>query len=376
MSIACDARALIGPSTGIGTWTTQIAGGLARGGNEKVLLAASKHIDLPPALRHEQIEVLPTPALPVPGTVWLHTTLPRQLQASGARVWIASLAIVPRRCPIPAVAVVQDLTPRTHPHRHTLANRFCFNAYLEESLESASAVVAASKATHELLGATFPWIEPRLHLIPNGVDPYFSPPPEGDDGSRARRSFSRERPYLLYLGTLEPRKGIITLIDAWERLRLRGDSPAEGLALVLAGKPGWETGPLLRRIASSPFAEDIHRPGYVSRSDARDLLRHAAVFVLASEAEGYGLPLAEALSCGTPAVASDIPPLREVAGDAALLTPVGDAAALADAISAALEPNGARRLRCRALVRARSLRWEPAVSAWQRLLAQSSIDAG
>lgn len=368
--IACDARALIGPSTGIGTWTAQIAGGLARVGAEQVLLAASKPIALPRSLEHQRISVLPEPALPIPGTIWLHTALPRALRACGARVWIASLAVTPRRCPIPSVAVVQDLTPRTHPHRHTLANRFCFNAYLEESLETASAVVAASRATHELLLETFPWIGSKLELIPNGVDPFFSPPPESDNGTEIRGRYTAGRPYLLHLGTLEPRKGIITLIDAWEKLLQSGAGPDGGPDLVLAGTPGWEIAPLQRRISRSPLAERIHRPGYVSREDARDLLRHAQVFVLASEAEGYGLPLAEALSCGTPSVVTDIPPLREVAGDAALLAPVGDPEALASAIAEALEPDSALQLRCRALVRARSLRWEPAVSAWHRLLAR------
>jgi glycosyltransferase involved in cell wall biosynthesis len=203
-------------------------------------------------------------------------------------------------------------------------------------------------------------------MISNGVDPFFSPPPADEGPEPTRQRFSNGRPYVLHLGTLEPRKGVITLIEAWERLH---QSLGRRLPdLVLAGMPGWGTAPMLRRIAASPQGARIHRPGYVSREHARDLLRHAEVFVLASETEGYGLPLAEALSCGTPSVASDIPPLREVGGDAVLHAPVGDAATLAEAISAALEPRQARSLRCRALVRARSLRWEPAISAWQKLL--------
>ena len=95
--------------------------------------------------------------------------------------------------------------------------------------------------------------------------------------------------------------------------------------LVIAGGPGWQTqNRFSTACESSPLAHRIHLPGYVSREDARGLLRHAAVFALASEVEGFGLPLAEAISCGTPSVATDIPALREAGGDAAIYCPVND----------------------------------------------------
>ena len=122
--------------------------------------------------------------------------------------------------------------------------------------------------------------------------------------------------------------------------------------------------------------DHIHLAGYVGRDEARDLLRHAEVFVLASEAEGFGLPLAEAISCGTPSVASDIPPLREAGGSAALFAPPGDPAALAVAIEHALQPEAARGLRRQAAERAPSLRWEPVIDAWHELLARVVHDAG
>lgn len=342
-------------------------GGLARTGEHRILLAASRAIDLPAGLRLANVELLPPPRPTIPGTLWLHTWLAWQLAGTDASVWVASLGIVPRRCPVPAVAVVHDLTPLTHPHRHTLANRFCFNTYIEESLDRASAVVVGSRATEEAVKAHFPWVEPRLHFITYGVDSWFSPAPVDDDGYATRERFSNGRPYLLHLGTIEPRKGLPTLVAAWERLHSLLANPPD---LVLAGAAGWETGQLLRQIDRSPYRERIHRPGYVSRDDARGLLRHAAVFVLPSEAEGFGLPLAEAISCGAPSVASDISPLREVAGDAALLAPVGDARGLARAIAQALEPQTRARLVQAASRRAPNLRWEPVVTAWHKLLVE------
>ena len=372
MNIACDARSLVGRRTGVATWLTEVAAGLARRPGRTVSLAASKPFELPGPLESAGVRQLPPPRPPIPGTLWLHTLLPHELARCGADVFIASLAVVPRRCPLPAVAMVHDITPRTHPHRHTLANRFCFNAYLEESLERAAVVVAGSAATEAALLEHLPFVRSKLERISYGVDAFFSPAPAGDDGAAARDRFSSGRPYLLHLGTLEPRKGLGDLVRAYELLRGRLADPPE---LVIAGAAGWGTGPILAAIEASPVRRHIHLPGYVTREQARELLRHAEAFVLASEAEGFGLPLAEAISCGTPAVASDIAALREAGGDAALFTPPGDPAALAAAIGQALAPEAAAELRRRAAARAPVLRWEPVVEAWDALLERVVADA-
>jgi glycosyltransferase involved in cell wall biosynthesis len=365
MNIACDARALVGPRTGVGVWTERVMGGLARRGAGVVLLAASKPIRLEEHERHPNLKIVPPPRWSVPGPVWLNTTVPRRLTASLADVWIGSLAILPNRCPVPAVAMVHDLTPRTHPARHTLANRIVFRLFLERSLKSADTVVAGSAATEVELLAAFPWIEPKLERIGYGVDEWYSPASSGDDGEATRARFSSGRPYLLHLGTIEPRKGIPDLVAAWEHLQAKLPDPPD---LVIAGRQGWQIGPILDRIRSSAFVDRIHLPGYVSRDDARALLRHAEVFALASEAEGFGLPLAEAVSCGTPSVATAIPSLREAGGDAALFCPPNDPQALATALVEALNLATAARLRERARARARKLRWGPVVETWAELL--------
>ena len=367
MNIACDARALIGPHTGVGTWTTQLVAGLADNAENRILLAASKPLNLPDELCRGNVVVLPPPRLPWPGTLWLHTALSNLLEAAEADVLIGSLAVLPRRCRIPSVLMVHDLTPRTHPSRHTLANRFCFNAYLEASLEAATAVVVGSTATSIELVHVFPRVRDKLTQISYGVDGFFSPTDDNDEAEITRRRFSGGKPFILHLGTLEPRKGIIVLIEAWEQLAAEeGPSPD----LVLAGSEGWGTTAILERISRSPHHERIHRTGYVSRSDARALLRHASAFVLASEAEGFGLPLAEAIACGAVAVASDIPSLRECGGEAAIYVPPCNPALLADALRRALEPATAADLRGRTAERRSHLGWEPIVHSWETLLAR------
>jgi glycosyltransferase involved in cell wall biosynthesis len=164
---------------------------------------------------------------------------------------------------------------------------------------------------------------------------------------------------------LEPRKGITTLLAAHgAMLGRRPDAPE----LVLAGGRGWGGGWLERALARHPDRSRVHLPGYVSREDARDLLRAAEVVILASEEEGFGLPLAEALTCGAACVASDAPALVEVAGGAARHFPRGDVEALTDALTDALNPGVQRALREAAIGRAPALGWERPLASWQTLL--------
>jgi len=371
MNIACDARALVGPATGVGVWTREIMAGLAETGRFRILAAASKSFEMPERFRNLPVETLPPPPFPVPGTLWLHSRLPAMLK--DADLFVASLAVLPRRCPVPGIVMLHDLTPRNHPQRHTLANRFCFNAYLEESLDEAAAVVVGSESTRREALEVFPWIEPKLRKIGYGVDGYYRPPEWGrGGGEEVRRKFSSGRPYILYLGTLEPRKGLETLLHAWEEnAARRADCPD----LVLAGREGWGVTSLLRRLESSVHRSRIHRPGYVSREDGRALMQHAEVFVLPSEAEGFGLPLAEAVCCGAACVASDIPPLRESGADAPLFVPPRNEEALARALEEALEPSMNAVLRERSRRRSGGLSWEIPVRAWSELLEGLSLEA-
>ncbi|MCK5377790.1 MAG: glycosyltransferase family 4 protein [Acidobacteria bacterium] len=365
MNIACDARALVGSHTGVGTWTTQVMAGLASDPSTHILLGASKTLDLPEALHLPNVSVLPRQRFPLPGSLWLHLALPTALQRGRADVFIGSLAILPRRSAVPGIAMVHDLTPRTHPERHTLKTRITFNPFIKASLEGARAVVVGSEATRAEVVEHFPEVRDRLHLIGYGVDQFFSPSDDPDEGEQTRGLFADGRPYILHLGTLEPRKGLLTLVEAWDRLHeIMPDAPS----LVLAGGEGWEIGPLIERIDRSPNIARIHRPGYVTPDQARALMRHAEAFVLASEAEGFGLPLAEAIACGAPCIASDIPALRESGVGAALFTPVGDSEALAHVIARTLDPETATSMRQASAARGSSLSWEPIIDQWRELI--------
>jgi len=365
MNIACDARALVGRHTGVGTWTIQVMAGLATDRSSRILLAASRRLKIPPALDRSNISALAGPRVPMPGSLWLHLALGRTLRRSRADVFIGSLAILPHRCPVPTIAMVHDLTPLTHPSHHTLKTRITFNPFIKGSLQNAGAVVVGSDATRSEVLRFFPWVAPKLHQISYGVDPFFSPASCQEEADSTRHSFADGRPYILHLGTLEPRKGLLILIEAWDELHeVLADPPS----LILAGGRGWNTEPLIERINASPHRDRIHRPGYVTRDQARALMRHTEAFVLASEVEGFGLPLAEAISCGAPCVASDIPSLRESGADAAVFVPVGNTEALARAIAESLESETALAMRKASMVRRSALSWDPIIDQWRELI--------
>lgn len=210
--------------------------------------------------------------------------------------------------------------------------------------------------------------EERVRVVPNGVEGRFRPYAPGEH-AEARAAVAGlvgnpDRPYLLAVGTLEPRKNYPTLLRAYARLR------AAGLphTLVIAGRQGWQFGPIFDTL------QELHLAGHVRFGSPPDgllpALYNAADAVIAPAwYEGFGLSVLEGLACGVPIVASDIPAHREVAGDAAWYAAPGDTAALAETIIAALNADEMIRASRRALGlgRAATMGWGEAAHALLRV---------
>ncbi len=362
MRIAFDARPLLGPRTGVGVWLEGLLRQLAAATPWELELHLPRRADPVVGSLPREVRVF-SPSWPLPGTLWLLTAAAHQVQS--ADVYVGTLGILPRRLRTPSVLVLHDVTPRTRPHHHRVANRFCFNAYVEESLTNADVVVCASHATQHRLASVFPGRAKDVRVIPLAVDTFFAPGKEDTRAVQAR--FAAGRPFILQLSTLEPRKGVDTLILAHDLLLVEHPQAPD---LVLAGGRGWGGNFLERALARHRQPERVHVPGYVTREEARALLRTAEVVVLASEEEGFGLPLAEALCCGAACVTSDEEALVEVAGGAALHVPKRNPRALAEALATALQPKLQEDLRRRAEVRAHGLRWDKVWPQWVSLLSE------
>jgi alpha-1,3-rhamnosyl/mannosyltransferase len=354
--IAVDSRALLAEQTGIGTYTVAIARGLARGNGTEVGLFSPR--PLPETVRSAAPFSLHADRHAY-GLLWLHTTLPGRIERWGADVLLSALTIGPVRGATPFLSVVHDLTPITHPEWHARRTLLGFVPLWERTVERAAGFLCVSETTAKDLVARYPETASRIRVARNGVDcAFFSPADDPAARRRTREQYAAGRPYILYLGTLEPRKNVEALVAACERLWSRGSARPD---LVLAGGRGWKTAGLHERIAHCAFRDRIHLTGYAPRDAARELYRAAEAFVYPSFEEGFGLPLAEAMSCGTPSVSSDADALVEVGGDAALRAPARDVEALARQIERALEDEAVRsRLRAAGPARAATFRWEDA----------------
>ena len=365
MKIAIDARALLPPTTGIGTYTRGIARALAALPGLEVRLFSPR-----PLPEDNGARPLPVTADNHPlGMIWLQTTLERRAREWGADVLLAALTIGPVRASLPFVSVVHDLTPCTHPEWHRARTLVGFVPLWNRTVERASRLLCVSRATATEVTSAHPDAESRVRVVPNGVETDFASGAANAEKDETRRRFADGRRYILYLGTLEPRKNVPALVEACDRLwARRPDAPD----LVLAGGAGWKTSALQERIAASPFRSKIHLPGYAARETARDLYRAAEVFVYPSLAEGFGLPVLEAMACGVPVVVSTAQALREVAGDCALYSEPDDAAGFARRIEEILDDPGlASRLACAGPGRAAGFSWDAAARATARVLEEA-----
>ena len=368
MRIAIDSRALLSERTGIGTYTLAIARGLSARPGASVGLFAPR--PLPRFLNGGEAFSVHTDHHPF-GILWLQTTLPQRLTRWGADVLVCALTIGPARGRVPYVSVVHDLTPLTHPEWHSGRTLIGFVPLWERTVERAARFLCVSQTTARDLVARYPETASRVRVAENGVDrAFFSPVEDPAARQRARQRYSGGQRFILYLGTLEPRKNVEALVVACERLWGRRRSRPD---LVLAGGAGWKTGALHRRIARSAFRDKIHVTGYAARDAARELYRASEVFVYPSLFEGFGLPVLEAMACGIPVVASTAEALREVGGEAALYAPPLDTEALSRQIERALDDEPLRRTSATAgLARAAAFSWESTAEKTAAAVAEAT----
>jgi glycosyltransferase involved in cell wall biosynthesis len=370
VKVAVDARALLHERTGIGTYTDAIARRLAARAGLSVGLFAPRA--LPASVDGGGAWTRHTDRHPF-GILWLQSTLPGRLARWGADVLLAALTIGPARGDVPFVSTVHDLTPLTHPEWHAARTLIGFVPLWERTVERAARFVCVSETTARDLVARYPETAPRVRVAPNGVDAaFFTParPGSPDAVQRTRQRYAAGRPYILYLGTLEPRKNVEALVAACERLWGRRRSRPD---LVLAGGAGWKTAGLHRRIARSAYRDKIHVTGYAARDAARELYRGAEAFAYPSLAEGFGLPVLEAMACGIPVVASTADALLEVGGDAALYAPPRSPDELARQLERALEDADLRaRLREAGPLRAARFTWDDAAEQTALAIAEAA----
>jgi len=364
--IALDAR-LVGYAAGIARYAVLLADALARlDGPEQYLVIRGRRAG-PSGLGTDRRALTP-PHHPLER--W---TLPVELM--WRRPWpnvLHSLDhVAPAWGPWRSVVTLHDLAFVLYPATHTVASR-AYYAATGESVRRAERVIAVSQRTASdavrLLG-----VDPaRIRVVHEAAAPGFAPLPRDRLPALAQRlGFDADpsRPYVLFVGTLEPRKNVPLLLDAFALLRQDVDAQ-----LLVVGARGWLDEPIFAAHAASGVGDAARFVGRLDEEDLAVLYSHAGVFALPSLYEGFGLPVLEAMACGAPVVCSNAGPLPEVAGDAAILLKPEDPAAWAVSLRQVLtQPSIAAELQKRGFERARAFDWAQTALATREVYREALL---
>jgi glycosyltransferase involved in cell wall biosynthesis len=263
---------------------------------------------------------------------------------------------IPRLERTPVCASLYDAVPLSHPEWGNPKLRAIKNFVLRRSAQWAESIVTLSHAMVPQLVEQYGIHENRIHVTWLGVDAVWYQRVPETAIEQLRAKYGLDAGYLLFVGTLQPRKNVHRLLQAYAGLptSMRGD-----VQLVIAGKAGWGVGELVAELRAANAGGRVRWLDYVAQSDLPTLYQGARGFVFPSLYEGFGLPVLEAFASGTPVVTSDTSSLPEVAGNAALLVDPSDSDAIAAAMLRLIEDDALHaELRSRGIARAREFTWK------------------
>jgi glycosyltransferase involved in cell wall biosynthesis len=276
---------------------------------------------------------------PLRRVAWEQFTLPKALKNLDTEVFHAPANVLPRSVPCASVVTIHDIVFIRHPELFRPTRRYYQRVQTRHSARAANLIVTVSEHTKRDLVEFFRINPDKIRVIYPSIAPEFQPAaPEVIARFRAEKGLPER--YLLYLGTLEPRKNVATLVKAYARLR--SQMGAETPPLILAGAKGWYYEPLFAQVRELGLERDVTFVGFVSSEEQPLWYAGAAAFVYPSLYEGFGAPITEALGCGTPTITSNTSSMPEAAGGLATLVAPQDAEALAIAMYHTLYNNELR----------------------------------
>ena len=335
---------------GIGTYTRALIKGLRQAGWSPLLLKAGR---LEPG---EEGFGLPGSAR-VPGLLTLgqfqiarHThRLDLELVHDPTGVFPLALTACKK------VVTVCDAFPYVTPKTSTALENLVFRLWLPIALRKADAVITISECSRNDIAQYLPVPKEKIFVTPISSSPAYRPLPV-EAVQPVLEKLTIPRPYILYVGSLEPRKNLLRLLQACARLR---EKHQDWHLVIVGARNFWKNVPVVETVEELALKPWVHFTGFVEEEDLPALYNGADLFVFPSLYEGFGLPPLEAMACGTPVVTSNSSSLPEVVGDAAIMVDPYDVDAIADAMARVLDdPALADDLRQRGLARAGQFSWE------------------
>lgn len=354
MRVGIDCSVLHGRFSGVEKAVRGLIGGLAetQGKQELVLLCGRKPpLDLP----------LPSgmvwhcsdfdPANRLRRIAFQQWELPRLAERLGLDVLHGPAYITPVHARFPTLVSVYDLMVFLYPDLCARANRVHYRLVMPRCVPRCERVLVPSAIVGSSVVETLKVDPARVRVSHLGLDPIFARSPDAEEVASLRDRLNLSERFLLFVGNLEPKKGLDVLVRALGRLR-------EGPPLVIAGKRAWGVGGLDKLIASEGIQDRVTFTGYVPDEDLPALYAAARWFVFPSIYEGFGLPPLEAMASGTPVITSDGGALPETTGDACVRVEAGSVEELAEAISASWGDDALRESLSRAgVVQASRFSW-------------------
>jgi len=255
----------------------------------------------------------------------------------------------------PFVVTVHDVIFRIYPEYFTPRVRMLLTTLVPFSMWRATFILTDSEASKQDIVRYYPFVQNKIVVTPGAAGPVATTQP---DYLKAEK-YTQDRKFILSVGSVQPRKNILRLIQAYILLRQR---EATNARLIIVGRSGWQGSQIQKLALNSPYADDIIFTGYLDDAVLAALYRKCAVFVYPSLYEGFGLPVLEAMACGAPVITSNLSSLPEIAGDAALFVDPYSVAQISAAINQVLSNDALREeLIFRGLRRASRYSWERTV---------------
>ena len=300
--------------------------------------------------------------------MWYRARLPLPVQLVTGRLDLfhsPDFVLPPTSGNIPTLLTVHDLSFVHFPHVYPQSLVGYLNQVVPWSVRRATHILADSEATRRDLITLYKTPESKITVLYPGVSVDFQPVSSDKRLAAIRRKYGLgSQPYVLTVGTVQPRKNYELLVRAFAKL-------PEHYTLAIAGGKGWLDEGLSAEIANHNLEKRVHLLGFVDDADLPALYSAASLFVMPSIYEGFGLPLLEAMACGVPVVSSDRSSLPEVVGDAGVLLPADDEAAWTDAMREVLQDTGRRmEMVGRGAIRAHKFTWKSAATQLKSIYDQ------
>ncbi len=359
MRIGFDITPLTVPQSGVGTYTVNLFEELRVVLGDDLLPLIHRPLHDPAMMQGCRDSLVPW-GRGMNKTVWMQTLLPWQLAHARTTVAHFTNSVAPLVAPCATVVTIHDMTLWLFPEHHYRRRLLAMRPFVPLAARRAAAVITVSHSAKADIVRILGVPQEKVHVIYEAAPPAFMPLPPDICLEAVRARYHLPERFLLYVGTIEPRKNLVRLLEAFATLRASGRIPHD---LLFVGARGWKEDPVFEAVERLGLGDKVRFMNHVPTADLVALYNLADALAFPSLYEGFGLPVVEAMACGTPVVTSEQGSLGEIAGDAAQFVDPLSVPSIAHGLEAVLaHPAWRAELRQRGLARVRDFTWRGAAA--------------